>query len=97
MMDPTLREILRHWPFERLRLDDAKADALLGVFIITCERGGSYGPVAAFQVPMPGARLSAQKFEAQCEGQLGVLYVSVTDARERTRILNEVRALIRAK
>ena len=97
MMDPALRKILRHWPFERMRLDDAKADALLGVFVITCERDGAYGAVAAFQVPLPGARLSAQKFEGQCEGQLGVLYVSVTDAGERTRILNEVRALIRAK
>jgi len=95
VMDPALRRVLRQWPFERMRLDDAKVDALLGVIIITCEREGTYGPLAAFQVPLPGARLAAQKFADRCHGQLGVLYVSVADPRERTRILNEVRALIR--
>jgi len=97
MMEPALRRILGHWPFERMRLDDMPPDALRGVLIITCEQGGSYGAIAAFQVPLPGAGLRAQKFEAQCDGQLGALYVNVPDPRERTRILNEVRALIRTK
>ena len=97
MMDPALRRILRHWPFERLRLDDLAPDGLLGVLVITCEREGSYGAIAAFQVPLPGARLAAQKFAPQCDGQLGALYVSVADVSERARILNEVRALIRAR
>ncbi len=74
MMEPALRKILRHWPFERMRLDDVAPDGL-----------------------MPGARLGAQKFAAQCDGQLGALYVNVPDAGERTRILNEVRALLRTK
>ena len=97
MMDPALRRILRHWPFERLRLADLAADGLLGVLIITCEREASYGAVAAFQVPLPGARLAAQKFASQCDGALGALFVNVADVSERTRILNEVRALIRSK
>jgi hypothetical protein len=97
MMEPALRKILGHWPFERMRLDDMTPDALRGVLIITCEHGGSYGALAAFQVPLPGARLEAQKFAARCEGQLGALYVNVPDPRERTRILNEVRALLRAQ
>jgi len=97
MMDPALRRILRHWPFERLRLDDVTPDGLLGVLVITCEREGAYGAVAAFQVPLRGAKLEAQKFASQCDGQLGALYVTVADAAERTRILNEVRALIRAR
>ena len=97
MMDPALRRILRHWPFERMRLNDVATDGLIGVLIITCEREAAYGPIAAFQVPLTGARLEPQKFAAQCEGRLGALYVSVADASERTRILNEVRALIRAR
>jgi hypothetical protein len=97
MMDSALRRILRHWPFERMRLQDVAPDGLLGVLIITCEREGAYGAVAAFQVPSPAAPLGAQKFAALCDGQLGALYVSVADARERARILTEVRALIRAK
>lgn len=97
MMDPALRKVLRHWPFERMRLDNANPDALIGVLIITCERDGAYGPVAAFQLPLAGGPLGAQKFAAQCDGQLGALYVSVADVGERTRILNEVRALIRSK
>ena len=96
-MDPALRRSLRHWPFERMRLNDVAPDGLIGVLIITCEREGAYRPVAAFQVPLAGTRLEPQKFAAQCEGQLGALYVSVADAGERTRILNEVRALIRAR
>jgi hypothetical protein len=95
MMESALRRILRHWPFERLRLGNLTPDSLIGVLIITCERKGSYGAVAAFQVPLSGAPLPAEQFAAQCDGQLGALYVSVSDARERTRILNEVRALIR--
>jgi len=97
MMEPALRKILRHWPFERMRLGDASPDALRGVLIITCEQRGSYGAVAAFQVPLPGARLDAEKFAARCEGALGALYVNVPDTREQTRILNEVRALLRAQ
>ena len=97
MMESALRSILRHWPFERMRLHEVTADDLLGVLIITCERDGSYGPLAAFQVPLRGAQLSAEKFAPRCDGQLGALYVSVADARERTRILNEVRALLRSK
>lgn len=97
MMEQALRKILRHWPFERMRLADANPGGLMGVFIITCERDASYGPIAAFQVPLSGARLGAQKFAAQCDGHLAVVYVSVPDARERTRILNEVRELIRTK
>jgi hypothetical protein len=61
MMEPALRTILRHWPFERMRLEDADPDGLIGVLIITCERDGSYGAIAAFQVPLLGARLGAQK------------------------------------
>ena len=95
MMEPALRKILRHWPFERMRLDHVTPDGLRGVLIITCEHGGSYGAIAAFQLPLPGARLAAQKFGARCDGQVGALYVNVPDANERTRILNEVRALIR--
>ena len=97
MMDSALRRILRHWPFERMRLQDVAPDGLLGVLIITCEREGSYRAVAAFQLPLAGARLGAEKFAAQCDGALGGLYVAVPDAGERTRILNEVRALIRSK
>jgi hypothetical protein len=37
---------------------------------------------------------SAQKPAAQCDRHLAVVYVSVPDARERTRILNEVRERI---
>ena len=92
-----MRKILRHWPFERMRLENANPDTLVGVLIITCEREGSYGPVAAFQVPLRGARFVAQQFAAQCDGHLGVLYVSVADQRERARILTEVRELIRAR
>ena len=97
MMEPALRKILRQWPFERMRLNDATPDALRGVLIITCEQGGSYGAVAAFQVPLAGARLDAQKFAARCDGALGALWVNVPDPSERTRILNEVRALLRTQ
>jgi hypothetical protein len=76
-LEQALRKILRHWPFERMRLADANPDGLMGVFMITCERDAS-----------------AQKLAAQCDGHLAVVYVSVPDARERTRILNEVRERI---
>jgi hypothetical protein len=97
MMEPMMRKILRHWPFERMRLESANPDTLVGVLIITCEREGKYWPVAAFQVPLAGARFSASAFAGQCKGSLGALYVTVADPRERTRILTEVRALIRGK
>ena len=97
MMEPALRKILRHWPFERMRLENADPDTLVGVLIITCEREGTYWAVAAFQVPLAGARLAADKFAGQCDGSLGVLYVTVADPRERTRILTEVRALLRGR
>ena len=92
-----MRKILRQWPFERMRLENTNADALVGVLIITCEREGTYWPVAAFQVPLAGARLSPNAFAGQCDGSLGALYVTVADPSERTRILTEVRALIRSK